>query len=308
MNTFFSVIKACAHFVFGSKETTVGKGVILARFKVYLLRKGGFNGAADEIEEEARLKRELRSAEIRAKTRKQRARMVQDEMIIDKGLEILEQRRAGRESKRVEIVDRQHDCVGQLQNSAEQQRALDDLNRQRDDNARDAAEYLRAAESVIRIACGKVSVDSESLRAIDALVQFAKLRAEEAKREAEAAKRQSDNATAPATPATPADEQSVTTVRRSKVRISELSKELGVPSKSIIAKCLDEGIPAEMVKSHASAVPIGLALSIKEWFNEPSRHSGSASMAPIDIEKPSVQYARPKRKISTTIKSDDSEG
>ncbi|MGQ0628731.1 MAG: hypothetical protein ACT4PL_11610, partial [Phycisphaerales bacterium] len=51
------------------------------------------------------------------------------------------------------------------------------------------------------------------------------------------------------------------------IRINLLAKELGVPSKTIIDKCLAEGVPAEAVKNHQSSVPVGLAASIREWFS-----------------------------------------
>jgi len=50
-------------------------------------------------------------------------------------------------------------------------------------------------------------------------------------------------------------------------RISDLSKELGIPSKAIIQKCMDEGVPADKVKTHASVISAGLEASIRDWFN-----------------------------------------
>ncbi len=50
-------------------------------------------------------------------------------------------------------------------------------------------------------------------------------------------------------------------------RIFEIAKELNVESKLIIQKCWDEGISKDVVKNHMSAVTIGLAESIKEWFH-----------------------------------------
>lgn len=49
-------------------------------------------------------------------------------------------------------------------------------------------------------------------------------------------------------------------------RIHDLAKELGIESKVIIKKCLDEGVPAELVKNHMSALSVGLEASIREWF------------------------------------------
>lgn len=305
---FYSVFKACAAFVFGSKETPVGKGVILARFKIFLLRKGGFDGAAEEIEEEARLRRELRKTEILAKTKKQQALMLQQEVAIDEGLEILEKRRAGREAKRVEIVERQHDQVKQVQNTADQQKALEDLNRKRDENASDAAAYVHAAESAIRLVGGKVTVDEESLKAIGAFAQAAKQAAEEERRAAEAAKRERVSVVPPAPPAPPAAAKPAPTVWRSGKRISEIAKELGVPTKIIIAKCIDEGVPADKVMSHTSHVPIGLEMSIREWFSEASIGSVTETAEKVEPKKLKVRTPRAKRKSSSSAASEQSEG
>ncbi len=49
-----------------------------------------------------------------------------------------------------------------------------------------------------------------------------------------------------------------------KVRVSQLAKELGVPSKDIVARCTTEGI--EDVKQPQSTVSAGLAATIREWF------------------------------------------
>ncbi|MBL8963777.1 MAG: translation initiation factor IF-2 [Phycisphaeraceae bacterium] len=57
-------------------------------------------------------------------------------------------------------------------------------------------------------------------------------------------------------------------------RIFEIAKELNVESKLIIQKCWDEGISKDVVKNHMSAVTIGLAESIKEWF-----HAGGSQVA-----------------------------
>lgn len=49
-----------------------------------------------------------------------------------------------------------------------------------------------------------------------------------------------------------------------KVRISQLAKDLGVATKDIISRCEAEGIPD--VKQPQSTISIGLALTIREWF------------------------------------------
>jgi len=50
-------------------------------------------------------------------------------------------------------------------------------------------------------------------------------------------------------------------------RIFEIANELGVPSKSIVAKCQAEGIPESVVKNHMSAISAGLEASIRDWFS-----------------------------------------
>ncbi|TVQ63605.1 MAG: translation initiation factor IF-2 [Phycisphaerales bacterium] len=49
-------------------------------------------------------------------------------------------------------------------------------------------------------------------------------------------------------------------------RVFEIAKELDVASKAIVAKCHDEGIPADVIKNHMSTVSIGLEVTIREWF------------------------------------------
>ncbi len=70
-------------------------------------------------------------------------------------------------------------------------------------------------------------------------------------------------------------------------RISDLSKELGIPSKAIIQKCLDEGVPSEKVKAPASTVTAGLEASIRDWFS-----AGSASTTVETTQHVSAEQLR----------------
>jgi translation initiation factor IF-2 len=70
-----------------------------------------------------------------------------------------------------------------------------------------------------------------------------------------------------------------------------LSKELGVTSKAIIAKCQREGV--EGVTNHMSTVSAGLAETIREWFGEEHHGTAVEEAAPVDLEK-----ARAKRRPS----------
>ena len=85
-------------------------------------------------------------------------------------------------------------------------------------------------------------------------------------------------------------------------RISDIAKELGVASKLIIQKCVDEGVPADKVKSHASVVSAGLEASIREWFS-----SGSVATAIETKEHVDVDAARsahhPRKRTGTKADS-----
>ncbi len=86
-----------------------------------------------------------------------------------------------------------------------------------------------------------------------------------------------------------------------KLRVHTLSKELGVTSKAIIAKCKSEDV--EGVTNHMSTVSAGLAETIREWFSE--QHLGTAveEAAPVDLEKVRVKRrpARRKRKAEEKV-------
>ena len=49
-------------------------------------------------------------------------------------------------------------------------------------------------------------------------------------------------------------------------RVHNIAKELGVDSKSIVAKCAAEGVPS--ITNHMSVVKVGLEQTIHEWFSE----------------------------------------
>ncbi|MGH7132645.1 MAG: hypothetical protein ACREJO_11930, partial [Phycisphaerales bacterium] len=83
-------------------------------------------------------------------------------------------------------------------------------------------------------------------------------------------------------------------------RISDIAKELNVPSKIIIQKCLDEGIPQDKVKGHASVVSAGLEASIKEWFSSGGVATAVETKEHVDVEKVKAKPA-PKKK---TVKGD----
>jgi translation initiation factor IF-2 len=66
-------------------------------------------------------------------------------------------------------------------------------------------------------------------------------------------------------------------------RIFQLAKQLGVSSKDVIAKCQSEDIPG--ITNHMSAVSLGLAATIREWFSEGEGSVTTAveTAAPVDV-------------------------
>ena len=80
-------------------------------------------------------------------------------------------------------------------------------------------------------------------------------------------------------------------------RIHEIAKELGVDSKTIVAKCLAEGVVG--IKDHMSPVKLGLELTIKEWFNAASSHTAVETAEHVDIEKAKKTARRRKAKPLT---------
>ncbi|MBL9140396.1 MAG: hypothetical protein JNK53_00895, partial [Phycisphaerae bacterium] len=75
----------------------------------------------------------------------------------------------------------------------------------------------------------------------------------------------------------------------SKPRVSELSKELGVSWKDIAARCTAEGV--EVPKSAASSVSVGLAETIREWFQ-------NAAPAPAPTLEPKKSITAPAKKAT----------
>jgi len=80
----------------------------------------------------------------------------------------------------------------------------------------------------------------------------------------------------------------------STLKVYQLARELGVDSKSIIAKCKKEEVPN--VDSHLSAVKTGLAVTIREWFSAGAPKTAVEKTAHVDV-------AEVRRKRTTKSKS-----
>ncbi len=73
------------------------------------------------------------------------------------------------------------------------------------------------------------------------------------------------------------------------LRVHTLAKELGVPSKVIIAKCAAEGVE---LKNHMAAISVGLAESIREWFSVSADVTSVEVAERVDVEKVRVPRRR----------------
>jgi len=78
-------------------------------------------------------------------------------------------------------------------------------------------------------------------------------------------------------------------------RIFDLAKELGIESKVIIAKCVAEGVPADLVKNHMSAISAGLDASIREWFSDAASHAAVERADKVDVARAKKPAARRKK-------------
>ena len=78
-------------------------------------------------------------------------------------------------------------------------------------------------------------------------------------------------------------------------RVHQIAKELGVTSKDVVSKCEMEGIPS--VTNHMSTLSVGLAATIRDWFNETGDAKVGTSVqtaAPVDVSK---ARAKAKKKV-----------
>ena len=86
-----------------------------------------------------------------------------------------------------------------------------------------------------------------------------------------------------------------------KIRITQVAKDLGIPTKDIIEKCISEGI--EGVTTPQASIPVGLAETIKEWFGGSGTSTGTETAASVDVAgiRDRVQKAAPKRKKGAEV-------
>ena len=89
------------------------------------------------------------------------------------------------------------------------------------------------------------------------------------------------------------------------LRVHTLAKELGVSSKDIIAKCEAEDVPN--ITNHMSAVSMGLAATIMEWFQAGGEDGGATTAVeiakPVDVEAVRKRAAKKATAKKATKKS-----
>ncbi|MEM8782661.1 MAG: translation initiation factor IF-2 N-terminal domain-containing protein, partial [Planctomycetota bacterium] len=78
------------------------------------------------------------------------------------------------------------------------------------------------------------------------------------------------------------------------LRVHQLAKELGVPSKAIVEKCKAEGVPG--IVAHQSTVKLGLAETIRQWFADGAAedHAAVETAEKVDVTKVKKKATRKK--------------
>ena len=90
-------------------------------------------------------------------------------------------------------------------------------------------------------------------------------------------------------------------------RVHHLATKLGVNSKDIVTKCVDEGVAG--IVNHQSAVSAGLSATIAEWFSDAAEISTSAveTGAKVDVKKARAKAKKTTRKKKPTSQASATE-
>jgi translation initiation factor IF-2 len=87
------------------------------------------------------------------------------------------------------------------------------------------------------------------------------------------------------------------------IRVNQLAKELGIPSKSILERIKSEGL-GEQAPNHMSLISLGLAASVREWF---ANGAGGVATAVETATEEAVELAPPRQKTARTTKKKTSD-
>jgi translation initiation factor IF-2 len=74
------------------------------------------------------------------------------------------------------------------------------------------------------------------------------------------------------------------------IRVNQLAKELGIPSKQILDRCKTEGL-GEKVPNHMSLMSLGLAETVREWFPGANGEAGGVATAVETATEEAVEEA-----------------
>jgi translation initiation factor IF-2 len=80
-----------------------------------------------------------------------------------------------------------------------------------------------------------------------------------------------------------------------------LAKELGVASKTILTKCVDEGM--ELKGGHMTPLTAGQSATIREWFSEGAHITAVETAKPVDLEKVRVRKKKAASPVETAEES-----
>ncbi len=83
---------------------------------------------------------------------------------------------------------------------------------------------------------------------------------------------------------------------KSRIRVFELAREIGVRSKDVLEKCRAEGLD---VKNHMSSLSAGLEETIRDWFSEyedGNEHTAVETAEHVDLEKAREEAKKTRRK------------
>jgi translation initiation factor IF-2 len=80
------------------------------------------------------------------------------------------------------------------------------------------------------------------------------------------------------------------------IRVNQLAKDMGVPSKVILEKLRDEGL-GDKAPNHMSVLPLGLAESVREWFTPGQNGTAVETAAPVEVAKKPARPRTRKKKV-----------
>ena len=100
------------------------------------------------------------------------------------------------------------------------------------------------------------------------------------------------------------------TAATSKIKIFQVAKEVGVDSKVVVAKLIAEGIPGADAMNYQSTIPVGLAVTIKEWFSTDASlpHTAVETGQKVDIERAKATKRPSRAKAKTKDDATKPEG